>query len=291
MTAAIHAARPVARVNRRADAVRLVQDGFGKMQRQIVLAQHREHVHAFLARRAEDFDNLAFRIRVARFPFTQFDHHLVADARGPAQVARLRHINVMRDARVIGNHVEKFSPPLQRADHLRAPPFQDTDHRAGVRLDSAGAQALGPDIAPHQHAIFVQGRAGRAFGDGDFLETGIIRLEKALALAVHPDPARNQIRLARQDVTVALDAGNLARLLQFAERALQRLLTMGRQPKQPEQFRDIGRDVIFLAQQTDDLVFHDLEFRHVFLLTTKSTKGSENGTGIHHLCVLCVLCG
>ena len=249
-------------MNRRADGVRLVQDGFGKMQRQIVLAQHREHVHAFLTRRTEDFDDLAFRIRVARFPFAQLDHHLVANARGPAQVARLRHINIVRDARIIGNDVEKPPSPLQRADHLRAPSFQNADHRARVRLGGAGAQSLWPDIASHQHAIFVQGRAGRALRDGNFLEAGIVRLEKALALAVHPDPARNQIRLARLDVTVALDARDAARLLQFAERALQHLLTVGRQPKQPEQLRHIGRDVIFLVQQTDDLVFHDLEFRH-----------------------------
>jgi hypothetical protein len=86
---------------------------------------------------------------------------------------------------------------------------------------ASGAQAFGPDIAPHQHAVFVQRRAGGAFRDGDFLEAGIVRLEKALALAVHPDAARNQIRLARLDVAVALDAGDAARLLQFAERALQ----------------------------------------------------------------------
>ena len=84
------------------------QHGLGKMQRQIVLAQHGQHVHAFLVRRAEDFDDFAFGIGVARFPFAQFDDHLVADARGPAHVARRRHINVVRDARVIGNDVEKL---------------------------------------------------------------------------------------------------------------------------------------------------------------------------------------
>jgi hypothetical protein len=34
------------------------------------------------------------------------------------------------------------------------------------------------------------------------------------------------------------------------------LLAMRRQPEQPEQFRHIGRDIIFLVQQMDDLVFH-----------------------------------
>ena len=132
-----------AATNRRADGVRLVQHGLGKMQRQIVLAQHRKHVHAFLVRRAEDFDDFAFGIRVARFPFAQLDHDLVADVRGPAHVARLRHINVVRDARVIGNDVEKLPAALQRADDLRAPPFQNADHRAGVRLGASGRKPFG----------------------------------------------------------------------------------------------------------------------------------------------------
>ena len=72
---------------------------------------------------------------------------------------------------------------------------------------------------------------------------------KPLPCAVHADAAGNQIRLARQDVAVALDARDLARLLQFAEHALQFLLAVGRQPEQPEQFRHIRRDVIFLPQQ------------------------------------------
>jgi hypothetical protein len=35
------------------------------MQGQIVLAQDREHVHAFRVGRAEDFDDFTFRIGVA----------------------------------------------------------------------------------------------------------------------------------------------------------------------------------------------------------------------------------
>ena len=102
----------------------------------------------------------------------------------------------------------------------------------------------------------MQGRAGRAFGNGDFLQRGIVRLKKAFARAVHADAAGNQIRLARQDVTVALDARNPARLFQFAKRALQFLLAVRRQVKQPEQFRHIGRNIISLSKQPDDLVFH-----------------------------------
>ena len=247
---------PSCGVNRRADGVRLVQHGLGKMQRQIVLAQHRQHVHAFLVRRAEDFDDFAFGIGVARFPFAQFDHHLVADARGPAHVARFRHINVVRNARIIGNDEEKLFVPVATCRRSACAAVPECEPPCRFPPRPRRDASPGPDIAPHQHAVFVQGRGGRAFRDDDFLEAGIVRLEKAVALAVHADAARNQVRLARQDVAVALDAGDPARLLQFAEHALQLLLAMRRQPEQPEQFRHIGRDIIFLVQQTDDLVFH-----------------------------------
>jgi hypothetical protein len=81
------------------------------------------------------------------------------------------------------------------------------------------AQAFGSNVAPHKHAIFVQRRAGGAFRDGNLLETRVVRLEKALALAVHPNPARNQIRRARADVTIAFDARGFAGLLQLAQNA------------------------------------------------------------------------
>jgi hypothetical protein len=58
------------------------------MQRQLVLPQHRQHVHPFGVRRAEHLDDLALGIGMARLPFLQFDDHLVADTRGAADIAR-----------------------------------------------------------------------------------------------------------------------------------------------------------------------------------------------------------
>ena len=149
---------------------------------------------------------------------------------------------------------------MQRADELRAPPFQNAHHRAGFRRLGAGPETCPPHVAPHQHAVLVQRRARRVLRHGDFLEAGVVRLEKAIARAVHPDAARNQIRLARLHVAIALDARDLAGLLQLLEHGLQFLLAMRRQPEPPEQFRHVQRDVIFLAQQTDDLFFHKIQF-------------------------------
>ena len=196
---------------------------------------------------------------MGRFPFAQVDDHLVALVRRAAYIARLRNINVVRNARIIGNHVKKTATPLQRADDLRSPPFQNANHRAGRGRECVRSQPLGPHVAPHEHSVFVQGRAGRALRDGDFLEGGIVWLEKAPAFAVHPNPPWNQVRLAGLNIAVALDAGDAPGLLQFAQRALQFLLAICRQPKLAQQFGHVERDVIFAFQQPEDLVVHDLE--------------------------------
>ena len=140
----------------------------------------------------------------------------------------------MRHARVVGNDVKKLAPALQRADDLRPPPLQNADDRAGLLPGARGTQALGPDIAPHEHAVFMH-RGGRGvLRNDDFLQARIIRLQKTLSLAVHPNPARDEVRLAREDVAIALGAGQPSALLQQAQRPLQFLLAIGRQT-QPAQ--------------------------------------------------------
>ena len=164
----IHPAEEIVQVNRRTDGVRFMQHGLGKVERQVILAQHGKHVHAFLVRRAKNFHDFALGTRVARFPFAQFDHDLVADPPGPAHITRRRHINIVRHARVVGDDVKRVAALRQCADDLGALAFEDADDRAGFLV--AVAKTFPVHIAPHQHAIFMQRRAGGAFGDGDFFE-------------------------------------------------------------------------------------------------------------------------
>ena len=123
--------------NSRANSAGLSEHRLGKVQRQVVLTQHREHVHAFLVRRTEHFDDFTFRICVARLPFLQLDHDLVADVRLATDITRLRHINIVRHARIIGPDVEELPAALQRADDLRALTFEDADDRTGFLLHAA----------------------------------------------------------------------------------------------------------------------------------------------------------
>jgi len=184
------------------------------------------------------------------------DSHLVADVRGPAQIARFRHVQVVGDARIIGDDVEELPSALQRADELRAPPLQDANHRAGAGFGVIMAQALGPDIAPDEHAILMQSCAGRALRDCDLLEAGIVRLQKAFALAVHANSSRDQVGLARLDIAMALDACDTPALFQCEQHALQLLLARGRQPQPPEQLGHVCRNVIFAPQQIQNALFH-----------------------------------
>ena len=117
---------------------------------------------------------------------------------------------------------------------LRAGAFQDAHDRAG----GFGRRAAG-DFAPHQHAVAVHGRAGGAFGDDDFGQGRIVRLQEAFALAVDADAAGNEAGLAGLDVAVALGAEDLAVLLQAAEGLLQGELLGGGKPRRWSNWRKL----------------------------------------------------
>ena len=189
MRAAIQPPGQIFFVNRRANRVRLGEHGFGKMQRQIILAQHGQHIHALRIGRAEHLDDFTLGITVARFPFAQFDDDLVAEIRLPTHVARRRHIDIVWNARVVGNDVEKLFALRQRADDLCALAFENADNRAVFLI--AVAKVFASRIAAHQHAVFVQSRASRTFGDGNLFDARVIWLEKSAPRPVHADASRN----------------------------------------------------------------------------------------------------
>ena len=185
------------------------------MQRQIVLAQHGQHIYAFLVRRTEHFDDLAFGIGVARFPFLQLDHDLVADIRLATYIARFSHVNVLLHARIIRPHVKELPPTLQRADDLRTLTFENADDRAGFLLRAAiGSQPARTDFATNEHAVTMQRCAGVAFGNHDLLHGRIVRAQKAFALAIDLNRARDEICFLRENVTIAFGARDASSLRQ-----------------------------------------------------------------------------
>ncbi len=189
-----------------------------KMQRQIVLAQHGQHVHAFLVRRAEHFNDFALGIAVARFPFAQFDHNFVAVTRRPAQIARRRHINIVRNTRIIRDDKKKLLALLQRADDLRA--LALTDAKTTVRvLGIAFAKMFSSHIAPHQHTVFVQRRDRDFPGMAISLRLASSSCKKTFTRhAVHADGTGNQVGIAGPHIADAFDLGDVAVAFQLAQR-------------------------------------------------------------------------
>src|SRR5829696_5524875 len=206
MAAAIFASSQFLRTDLRAKGTGFVESGFWKMKRQIVLPKDREHVHAFGVRGAEHFDDFTFGTGMARLPFAEFNDNFITDLRGPANVARFGHIDVMRNARIVRNDVEELAAALEGANNLSPAPGQNSDHFSGVVLGRLRASAAGPNVTPDEHAVFVQSSGGGAFGDGDFLEAGFVRQQEAFALAVDANAPGNEVGFAGKDVTVAFDA-------------------------------------------------------------------------------------
>ena len=77
---------------------------------------------------------------MARFPVEQADDDLVADAGGPSGVARRADVNVVGDARIIGDDEKKVLALAKGADQLGPFTFQDADDGA-VDGTSAGRRA------------------------------------------------------------------------------------------------------------------------------------------------------
>ncbi len=120
--------------------------------------------------------------------------------------------DLLRDLVVAGRDVVVPRAIVERADHR------------GMRAaGDAGDTSLGAAIVSHrpdldQHAIAVHGRADGGRGDvdvaGDLLfHVGALGDDKAVAVAVHRQPSRDQVPPgggARQGVDAALDLDQLA---------------------------------------------------------------------------------
>jgi hypothetical protein len=138
---------------------------------------------------------------------------------------------------------------LQRADDLRAFAFEDADDRTGFLLHAAiGSQPARADLAPNEHAVPMQRRAGVAFGNHDLLHGRIVGPQKPFALAIDLNRARDEIGFLREDVAIAFGAGDLAGLLQLAQLRLQLLLAVGLPAQLFEHLRHVGGRVVFLSE-------------------------------------------
>ncbi len=218
---AVHPPGEVVRVDDRSMVSCLPERLGREMQGEVVLAQDGEQVDPFGVGGTEELDDFPLGIGMARLPLAEFDDDLVAGARNTSEIARRGDVDVVGDPGVIRHDVEELGTGLESADEAGATSFEDADHGAGGGCRWRGArlatESLRQDVASDEHPILVERGAGGAFGDGDLGEAGVVRLEKALALAVHPDAPGDQVGVAGGDVAFPLGPGDVAGLFQVLE--------------------------------------------------------------------------
>ena len=90
----------------------------------------------------------------------------------------------------------------------------------------------------------------RVFGNRDFFEAWIIRLQKTSTAARDSNSAWNQIGIARPDVAIAFNARDLARLLEAAQSLLKILLSIRGQMELPEQLWNIPWNVVSSSEKS-----------------------------------------
>ena len=203
------------------EAAGVLEHFAGKMEREIVLAEDAEHVHAFGVGRAKDFDDFAFGIDVPGLPLAKFDDDFVADVGRAADIARRGDVDVLGHARVVRNDVKELLGALESADDLHAAAFENANDLACAVAFVTAAEATRTDIEADEDAVFVKGGGSGGFGDDDFLELRIVGLEEAFAATVHADAAGDEIGFDGTDEAVTLDASDAAFLLKGAEGALE----------------------------------------------------------------------
>lgn len=155
----------------------------------------------------------------------------------------------MRHARVIGNHQEELAVALERAERILV--RLRSRMRMTVPVCSSappGPRGLAADVAPHQHVDRRARPCWWRFPRPQFPSV-IIRLEEALARAIHADAARDGDRpRAAHNVAVALDAGDRAGLLEGARRLISALWPGGRRSCASSSGMLDG-DVVFSSEQ------------------------------------------
>jgi hypothetical protein len=213
VTAAIRAAMKVPGRNGDAEGTGLLQGAFRKVEREIVLAKDGKHIDAFGIGRPEDFDDFAFGTHGAGFPFDKFDDHFVTDVCRASDVPGSGNVDIVRDAWIIWNDIEGIATTLEGADELLAVALENAND--GAALGGAFAMSTArAAITTDENTILVKSSAGVVFGNRNFFECGVVRLEETSARTSHADAAGNEINLAGKDITITLYADDLTGMLE-----------------------------------------------------------------------------
>jgi len=259
----------------------------GKMKGKLVLPDDRQHVHPLGVRRAQNLNHFAFRVGVACLPLPQLDHDLVAHPRRASDILRWRHVNIVRDAGVVRNDVKKLAAALQGAHQPGARPVQHPDDPAGLLGRHSAASPPRHRIPSHQHAVAMEGGGGGVGRNSQHRQLGIVRLEKAGALAVHADAAGDQVGLQRQPVAFSLlEPRHPSLAFQPLQDAPHLEDTVRGKPKFGGQFSHGQRGVTRPAQQIQNSILHHQPQLELTRRMPRGRSGFASYTGyMAHSCI------
>jgi hypothetical protein len=233
---------------------RFLENGFGKMQFEVVLAKDRKHIDAFGVGRAKDFEDLSFGIRMAGRPLRQLHHDLVSNSGGAPNIRGRGHVNILGNSGVVRDNVKESIASLQRADELCSRLFKDTHHTS---IQFPNTFPRGPTIVkPGEDAIAMHCGLGGIRRNAQHGNAWSIRLNEAGALAINPYAARDQIGVLREGKAVALlYASDFTAALQSTEGLLQLSLFVGIPTQEMEQLRDPERFLSMFLKQREKFFF------------------------------------
>ena len=197
------------------ERLRRGQDVFGKLGRQVELADDRLDVDAGFVRGPENFDNFAFRIGMPGGPFAEFDHDLVALVR-TQRGGGLGDVDVVDEIFVVGHDMPEAVRFLERADGHGGAAFEDADDAAAGLIPAV--RWLVAQMAD-DHAVAGQGGRGVFRGEIKFRIARFVAQEVGRPIAMGLHRADHEVSFLRESETVLAHAHDVAGDFQIMKNA------------------------------------------------------------------------
>ena len=195
----------------------LAQHVIREVGRQPVSVIDRRQLSARFVGAAEARDDRPLGVDMALLPLVKLHHYLVTDRRHRthARLGWIRHIDVVRETRVVGDDIGKELCALQIAGQRFVRPLDDSDDAADRLAAVAAAPRAAQFVAePNNDLVSVYGHTG-LFGrnlNRVFSRFAGSRLADDVggAALTELDPAGDQISVPRKAKPVLLDAHDFA---------------------------------------------------------------------------------
>ena len=254
------------RIDRLWNFIRLGEHGARKLERQVILPNDRKHVDPGISGAAEQLDDFALGIDVARLPRLQSDDDLVVRLRWAGRTGQRLplDIDVVNDPRIVRHDVEEVTRLLQSADDRVVGALENANDAAlGTIARPARPGVIGIASDARDDAIAIHGGAG-VFGGNENVATfldlrGRERRSPPGGLAV----CRSRGRLPRAGYSGSCECGRFRRRVPtHAALPSSRLFAVSKADG-AGQFLQVERPIFRPAQESQNSLF-DIAFSFHF---------------------------